>query len=125
MTHALDLTVAYEGFSAECERCQRPADLMDGMVRGCKVHILIRRIALPAEGDDVAAWLASQWAEKERALARWENDGSFEAERLELPLPAWPLLGALVAYTTTAAALSAGAVLSGIQLYRLAVGDFR
>ena len=37
--------------------------------------------------EDPQAWLYGLWAEKERALARWEHDGSFEAERIEsLPL---------------------------------------
>ena len=33
LTHALDLTIAYEGFAAECERNARPAGLLDGIVR--------------------------------------------------------------------------------------------
>ena len=32
MTHALDLTLAYEGLSAECERNERAASILDGGV---------------------------------------------------------------------------------------------
>ena len=121
ITHTLDLTVAYEGFAAECERNVRPAGLMDGVIRDTRVHVLIRRVALPGQSEDAQAWLHALWAEKERALARWEHDGSFEAERIELPLPARPLLGALVAYAVCAALCASGAVLACIEVYHIAV----
>lgn len=88
------------------------ASLLDGVLYGVTVHVLIRRVALPEEHDDTHAWLRDLWTDKERALARWEHDGSFEAERLELPLPVRPLLCALVAYVVTAATFAWGALLA-------------
>mgnify|MGYP006093678209 CR=1 FL=1 len=123
LTHALDLTVAYEGFSAACERNSRPAGLMDGLVREQVAHVLIRRVAIPDDDDGVQGWLDGLWAEKERALARWEHDGSFEAERLDMPLPARPLLVSLLLYAVIAALCASGLVLAGIELYHLAMGS--
>ena len=122
LTHALDLTIAYEGFAAECERNAKPSGLMDGLAHEQIAHVLIRRVALPDESDDVQAWLNGLWAEKERALARWEHDDSFEAERFELTLPARPLIGALVLYTALAALCASAAVLGGLEVYALATG---
>ena len=117
ITHALDLTVAYEGFSAECERNARQPNLLDGVVRDLTVHILIRRVALPDESEDTTAWLQSLYAEKEGHLSRWEHDGSFEAERIELPLPFRPLLAAFVTYAATMLLCASGVVLVGIELF--------
>ena len=46
---------------------------------------------------------------QERALARWEHDGSFEAELFEMPLPLRPLAAALLMYAVTAALCAFGA----------------
>ena len=122
LKHALDLTVAYRGFSAECEKNTRPAGLSDGIVSGDQeVHVLLRRVPLPLKADDDhQAWLDGVWMEKERALARWEHDGSFEAERLEeLPLAARPLIGGLVAYAACAAAAASASVLGAVKLYHV------
>lgn len=121
LTHALDLTVSYEGFSAECERNSRQSNLFDGVVRELTVHVLIRRVPLPCEGDDVGQWLQQRWKEKEGNLERWEHDGSFEAERIEsLPLPLRPLAGAFVAYILTALLCASSVVHGGLWLYHLA-----
>lgn len=118
MTHALDLTLAYEGFAAECERNTRPASLLDAVLRGQTVHVLIRRIELPDESEQALAWLQGVWADKERALKRWENDGHFEAETCELPMPLGPLLAALLGYFAAVAALAAAAVWLSIGVAR-------
>ena len=126
LTHALDLTVAYEGFSAECERNSRQSSILDGVVRELCVHVLIRRVALPEEGDDAGMWLQAAWQEKERALARWEHDGSFEAERIESlqTLPLCPqLLSALVGYAAAALLCASISVLAGLALYHRALGS--
>ena len=83
--------------------------------------MLIRRVPLPAPSEEgVQSWLNSLWSEKERALARWEHDGSFEAERIDdLPLPCRPLLGALVAYALWAALTASSAVIGGLRIYHL------
>ena len=118
ITHVLDLTVAYGGFCAECEKNPRQANILDAITRDQPAHVLVRRLALPAEGEDTLAWLQGVWADKERALARWEHDGSFEAEPLrDLPLLIRPLLGGLIAYIAFAALIATGAVLATIEVY--------
>ena len=117
ITHALDFTIAYEGFSAECEHNSRMSSIFDGVTRDLTVHVLIRRIALPDAEEDTTAWLRNVWADKERHLARWENDGSFEAERIDLPLPFRPLLAAFACYTSAVIVCASAAVSGGILAY--------
>lgn len=117
ISHALDLTVAYEGFSAECEKNRRPAGIRDGLFTELCVHVLIRRLPLPTESDDTQRWLEHVWSEKERALSRWEHDGSFEAERIELDLPVRPLVSAFVFFSLFVALCAAGAVQGAVALY--------
>ena len=107
MTHALDLTLAYEGLSAECERNERAASILDAVRRhpGQGVHVLIRRIELPDAGEDVESWIQQRWVEKERELERWEESGHFDVEPIEMPLPPWPLAGAALASAAWAAVL--------------------
>lgn len=108
MTHALDLTLAYEGLSAECERNERAASILDGVRRhpGQCVHVLIRRIQLPDSGENVDSWIHQRWIEKERDLERWEESGQFDAEPMEMPLPpSWPLVVAALASVAWAVVL--------------------
>ena len=74
------------------------------------MHVLIRRIELPDESEPALGWLHGVWADKERALGRWENDGHFEAEGLSLPMPLRPLLLSLLGFFTSTALLASGAV---------------
>ena len=122
VTHALDLTVAYEGLSAECEKNVRPAGIFDAITRDQPVHVLVRRLPLPREGEDVVAWLQAVWSEKERALARWENDGRYEETSLDLPFLVRPLLGAYLASAAVAALAASAAVLGMIEVYHMVAG---
>ena len=108
LTHALDVTLAYDGYSASTSKNASGApSIVDGISRGVGVSVLVRRIELPEASERTESWLRGLWADKERALARWENDGRFEAEKVDLPLPLRPLVGGLLAYSVASIALTA------------------